>query len=245
MFDQLPETRKAGDRRRRIPLALAGTVHLVAATALLSVSALAVEPLDPPREAAVYVTVVLPPAPPGLPPAGRPAPPKDDRPAPASKLKPPVQPREIPRSSETPSTSADPGADVPRDSGPDGPGSNGPEAGPGGPGDSPGGPDGPPGGLDPGTVYRPAPEVVPPVVIEQVMPRYPEIAKAAGRTGTVILQAIIDTTGGIENVEVIRGDPLLDRAAVEAVRKWRFRPARLNGRPVKAYFTLTVNFTLR
>jgi protein TonB len=64
--------------------------------------------------------------------------------------------------------------------------------------------------------------------------------------GTVIVEAIIDKSGAVTAVRVLKPLPMgLDNAAAEAVKKWRFKPATLNGRPVAVYFVLTVNFQLQ
>lgn len=98
-------------------------------------------------------------------------------------------------------------------------------------------PDGPP--------YRVSDNVTRPEKISGVPPIYTEIARKAGLTGTVILEAIIDEQGNVTNVQVLKGLPMgLDKAALEAVQTWKFKPARLDGQPVKVYYTLTVNFTL-
>lgn len=78
-----------------------------------------------------------------------------------------------------------------------------------------------------------------------VPPAYPEVARAARVDGTVILEATIDEAGEVQNVKVLRSIPLLDRAAVDAVRQWRYTPTRLNGVPVAVVMTVTVTFTLR
>ena len=67
-----------------------------------------------------------------------------------------------------------------------------------------------------------------------------------GIQGIVILEAVITKTGTVEDVRVLRAlHPILDQAAISAVKQWKYQPAMLNGRPVKVYFTVTVNFTLR
>jgi protein TonB len=53
--------------------------------------------------------------------------------------------------------------------------------------------------------------------------------------------AIISKSGAVEDVDVIEGDPLLRKAAVEAISKWRYRPYFLNRQPVKAATTITVD----
>ncbi len=75
-------------------------------------------------------------------------------------------------------------------------------------------------------------------------PVYPAIAKAARVQGTVTLAATISKTGTIENLTVVSGPPMLAQAAVEAVRRWRYRPYLLNGEPVEVQTEVTVSFTL-
>lgn len=84
----------------------------------------------------------------------------------------------------------------------------------------------------------------PPRRIVDVQPTYPEIAQRARIEGTVIIEAVIDTRGSIESTRVLRSFPLLDAAAVEAVRQWKYTPALLNGVPVPVIVTVTVTFTL-
>lgn len=77
-------------------------------------------------------------------------------------------------------------------------------------------------------------------------PRYPQIALRARTQGDVVLQAVIDERGRVSDVRVLRGLPMgLDQAAVDTVQDWTFEPAKLNGRPVKVYYTLTVKFQLQ
>ena len=78
-----------------------------------------------------------------------------------------------------------------------------------------------------------------------VPPVYPTIAVSARKEGIVILEAIIDARGNVESVRVLRSDPLLESAAVEAVKQWKYTPALLNGVAVPVIMTVTVNFTLR
>ena len=78
--------------------------------------------------------------------------------------------------------------------------------------------------------------------IVYVEPVYPEIAKRAGVSGVVILEAVIDPNGNVTDVNVLRSIPLLDEAAMDAVRQWKYQPALLNGVPVPVVMTVTVNF---
>ena len=84
-----------------------------------------------------------------------------------------------------------------------------------------------------------------PVKIAGASPAYPAIAQRARIEGVVILEAVIDAQGRVESATVLRSIPLLDQAAVDAVRQWRFTPARLNGGAVPVVMTVTVHFTLR
>jgi TonB family protein len=85
----------------------------------------------------------------------------------------------------------------------------------------------------------------PPRKIVDARPSYPAIAQAARVGGMVILEAVIDAQGNVEAVRVLRSIPLLDRAAVDAVKQWTFTPTLLNGVPVPIVMTVTVNFELR
>jgi protein TonB len=77
-----------------------------------------------------------------------------------------------------------------------------------------------------------------------VLPVYPAIAQAARVQGTVILQARIGVTGRVEDLQVLRSIPLLDRAAIDAVSQWEYAATLLNGVPVPVIMTVTVTFTL-
>jgi protein TonB len=88
--------------------------------------------------------------------------------------------------------------------------------------------------------------MIPPEVIVRVQPRYTEPARKAGVQGTVIVEAVIDEQGRVTNLKVMKALPMgLDQAAADAVRQWRFKPAMLGTRPVKIFWTLTVNFQLQ
>lgn len=85
--------------------------------------------------------------------------------------------------------------------------------------------------------------VTPPVKISGAAPVYTELARKAQVEGPVILESIIDEQGDVTDVRVLQGLPMgLDQAAVEAVRTWKFQPATFEGKLVKVYFSLTVNF---
>ena len=75
-------------------------------------------------------------------------------------------------------------------------------------------------------------------------PMYPQLAKSARVQGTIKLQAIIAVDGLIENLRVMTGPPLLVNAAIDAVRRWQYKPTMLNGSPVEVITEIDVNFTL-
>jgi protein TonB len=83
------------------------------------------------------------------------------------------------------------------------------------------------------------------LLLEKKMPVYPAIARAAGISGTVTLAAIISKTGTIENLRVTGGPMMLQMAALDAVRTWRYRPYLLDGQPVEVETTVNVIFTLQ
>ena len=87
--------------------------------------------------------------------------------------------------------------------------------------------------------------IQPPRKVRHVDPGYPDLARRAGVAGVVILECVIDRDGLIRKVQVLRGHPLLDEAAVAAVRQWTYRPTLLNGVAVEVVMTVTVRFTAR
>jgi protein TonB len=87
--------------------------------------------------------------------------------------------------------------------------------------------------------------IKPPVKVKDVLPRYPKLAADARVQGTVILECVISPRGSVTDVKVLRGAPLLNEAAVEAVRQWVYTPTLLNGIPVPVVMTVTVQFDLR
>jgi protein TonB len=85
----------------------------------------------------------------------------------------------------------------------------------------------------------------PPTKIKDVRPIYPAIAQTARVEGVVIIEATIGPTGRVLDAQLLRSIPLLDAAALEAVRQWEFTPTLLNGSPTPVLMTVTVHFTLR
>jgi protein TonB len=81
-------------------------------------------------------------------------------------------------------------------------------------------------------------------LIYRAQPIYPPMALQARIQGPVELRAIISKTGTIEHLAVESGPPMLVKAAVDAVRQWRYRPYLLNGEPIEVETEITVNFVL-
>lgn len=82
------------------------------------------------------------------------------------------------------------------------------------------------------------------LLIQKTVPKYPPIAIAARIEGTVVLQATISKAGTIENLRVASGPPMLQQAALDAVKTWLYRPYLLDGQPVEVETTVNVIFTL-
>jgi periplasmic protein TonB len=80
--------------------------------------------------------------------------------------------------------------------------------------------------------------------ISQPKPIYPQIAKSARISGSVVLAATISKNGNIENLRLVSGHPMLVPAAMDAVKQWRYKPYLLNGDPVEVETSITVNFTI-
>jgi TonB family protein len=82
------------------------------------------------------------------------------------------------------------------------------------------------------------------MLLRKVQPDYPPIARDARVSGTVVIQAKINKEGGIENLQVVSGPPMLQQAALDAVKQWRYRPYLLDGEPVEVLTTVNVFFSL-
>jgi protein TonB len=81
-------------------------------------------------------------------------------------------------------------------------------------------------------------------IIDRPTPEYPAIAKAAHVQGTIVLHAIISKDGNVQDLQYVSGPPLLMKAAMDAVKQWRYRPTQLNGDAVEVDTTIQVVFTL-
>lgn len=259
LIDLAPKRR---GRSRWLSLPVAVLLHLVLAASVAFAQYWNISEVEEPELNTIFVEFKAPPS------GGEPAPagPRQQRPkTPDQKpvVRPPqqpVQPTDVPEqvteAAQTIAADLVTAADLPAE----GDGSSGEGTGPadstgtcvgpfcGGPVDGPAlGPALP--GPEPVMSDAPLPvggAVLKPELIHRVDPRYTEPARKARLQGAVIVQAVIDEQGRVTNVEIYKGLPMgLDQSAVDAVRQWRFKPATLHGRPVKVYYSLTINFTLR
>jgi protein TonB len=81
-------------------------------------------------------------------------------------------------------------------------------------------------------------------LIQSMPPAYPALARANRVSGDVLLDALIDASGKVTDVKVISGPVLLQQAAIETVRHWKYEPARLDEQAVAMHLTVTVKFHL-
>jgi len=252
LLDSSTRRTKAGKRKLTLPVSIA--VHGVILFAVLVVPYLRYNELPEPALGTVRAFFVEPasgPPPPPPPPAA----PKAAVAAPRiSKSKPVIQeqpqftaPIEVPR-------------EIPRDEGVASAASaldSAPATGVAGgePGGVAGGvPGGVVGGVLGGVPKEPPPppdkpvrvggQIKAPRKVRDQAPAYPEVAKQARVEGVVVLEAVISPAGRVTEVKVLRGSPLLDDAAVNAVKSWAYTPTLLNGVPVPVVMTVTVSFKL-
>jgi protein TonB len=81
-------------------------------------------------------------------------------------------------------------------------------------------------------------------LIKKVPPEYPEEAHKKRIQGTVVLHGVISNEGDVAEVAVVSGDPMFTQAAIDAVKQWKYKPYRLNGRPVEVETQFQLNFVL-
>jgi protein TonB len=86
-------------------------------------------------------------------------------------------------------------------------------------------------------------QVRPPIRVKRVAPVYPAMAKSAQVQGDVVIEATIDEAGKVADAKVVKSVPMLDQAALDAVRQWEYQPSLLNGVPTPVVMTVTVKFT--
>jgi TonB family protein len=101
----------------------------------------------------------------------------------------------------------------------------------------------PPGGSpDRRHAVRVGGDIEPPIKVGDVRPIYPAAAREAGVQGLVIMEIRVATDGSVVDATVVQSIPMLDDAALQAVRQWRYQPTLLNGEPVEVIMTVTINF---
>jgi protein TonB len=81
--------------------------------------------------------------------------------------------------------------------------------------------------------------------VSAVLPGYPLIAKNQHLEGDVRVDAVIDVNGRVTATKAVSGPVLLQQAAVDALRQWKYRPATLNGKPVPMHLSVTIRFRVR
>ncbi|RPJ56994.1 MAG: energy transducer TonB [Acidobacteria bacterium] len=233
LFRPVPEGRAKHAGRRLSALPISVVVHVLVVLALVVIPLLATDILpQPPIEELEWTPAV--PAPPNPPAPARP------RAATATlpQQDPHAAPREVP-SQILPYDGIDRDAPPPDPSFDEGVVQGGVDNGT---------------GLVPAIVDTPPPPPAMPVRLSSlkqpqrtvyVAPIYPDLARAAKVEGMVILEAVINPDGVVRDVRVLRSVPLLDEAALAAVRQWRYTPTMLSGVPVAVIMTVTVTFRLQ
>jgi protein TonB len=229
-----PSIKVGSQKWYTVPLSIIAHVAIFAAVIIIPLMAADVLPTPPTMMAFVGAP---PPTPPPPPPPPAAAPPPTVKPVPvANPNAAPVEaPKEIvPEAPSVPSTAGVPG---------------GVEGGvPGGAiggvvGGIPDAPPPPP--PPPAAPVRVGGNIKTPSKTRDVKPVYPPIAQSARVSGVVIIEATIGADGRVKDAKVLRSIPLLDQAALDAVKQWQFTPTLLNGVPVPVIMTVTVNFTLQ
>lgn len=83
-----------------------------------------------------------------------------------------------------------------------------------------------------------------PEAVTRIPPSYPDIAREAGVDGTVMVQALVGKDGKVHDTRVVKSIPMLDAAAIAAVKQWVFKPALSNNKPVAVWVAVPVKFSL-
>jgi TonB family protein len=96
----------------------------------------------------------------------------------------------------------------------------------------------------PAGVLRVGGSVRPPIKVRHVSPAYPKLARESNVSGVVVFDTVVDENGNVVSAQVVRSVPMLDAAALEAVRQWQYVPTLVNGVATPVAMTVTVNFSL-
>lgn len=99
-------------------------------------------------------------------------------------------------------------------------------------------------GSDDGLVRQINADVTPPVVLQEIKPDYPLMARRRGFQGDVVLNCVVHVDGSTEVLSVLEGNDMLTEAAIDAVKRWRYSPALFKGRPVAVYMTIRLKFEM-
>ena len=227
-----PSVKLGSQKWYTVPLSIAAHVFLFAAVIIIPLMATDVLP-SPPSMMAFVAAAPPPPPPPPPPPAPAVAQPKVVPQVVNPNAAPVEAPKEIKPEVSVPAV---------------GQGVGGVEGGvPGGViGGVVGGlPEAPPPPPPPSAPVRVGGNIKQPTKTHDAKPVYPPIAQSARVQGVVIIEATIGPDGRVKEAKVLRSIPLLDQAALDAVKQWQFTPTLLNGVPVPVIMTVTVNFTLQ
>lgn len=81
-------------------------------------------------------------------------------------------------------------------------------------------------------------------IVFKTQPEYPQVAKQLKLEGTVEVEAVVSEQGTVDDVRIVSGNPVLTKAAAQAVKKWKFTPITDNGKPTKAVAPITLTFKL-
>jgi len=84
--------------------------------------------------------------------------------------------------------------------------------------------------------------IKPPQLVSSVLPVYPAMARETGIEGDVVIDTTIDASGNVTTMKVISGPPMLRQAALDALRRWKYEPSKLDGQPVPVQMTVTLKF---
>jgi protein TonB len=227
-----PQIRVGGQKWYTVPLSI--VVHTVIIAAIIIIPLMATDMMPEVPSMMAFVAAPPPPPPPPPPPAAAAQPVK-----PVVQANPNAAPIEAPKEIRKES-GIDTGIDMGVAGGVEG----------GVPGGVMGGvvgglPEAPPPPPPPAAPVRVGGNIKAPVKTKDVRPVYPAIAQSARVQGIVIIEATIGPNGKVADAKVLRSIPLLDNAALDAVRQWQFTPTLLNGVPVPVIMTVTVQFTLQ
>ena len=258
-FDQLVVSGAKKKGRRKLTLPVSMAIHALVIGGIILIPLLISPDLPMPAKGGInafFVEAAAPPPPPPPPPAAAAPKPVQEKP----KIEQPkIEPQETPKfvapievPQEVPQeATTDPGLG---EGVPEGVPGGVPEGVPGGVvGGVPGGEVGGTGGGEatpspepekPSGPVRVGGQIKAPQKLKDVAPKYSDMARQARVQGVVVLECVISPDGKVTNVKVLRGSPLLDDSAVEAVKQWVYSPTLLNGEPVAVIMTVTVNFKL-